>query len=165
MARSPALWLRFAALFLVFLVFSGCANKAKIYMDSLAAISLGMPNEEVQSKLGRTPKMEFPLEEAEECEVEVYSIVTGKDLVSSTIFLPGINGGPGRTQTIYNEVENLEPYFLLFKGGKLLYWGFLDEFGKSDDEEIRNLGPLIGQTYRQQVKAKKSSRQEVGGIS
>ena len=129
---------------------SGC-SKNVITMDRLADIHRGMSPDQVAAALeDRVPKTVLTLQESA-ASVAVYDMVTGSTTVTTTTYVAGVNGGPGTVQTRTMPVETTEPYFLLYRDEALLYWGFLDEYGRDEDPEVRELRDQIAETYQEYV--------------
>lgn len=116
---------------------AGCAGRSKLHMDTLAVLSRGISEIEVVQRLKKKPVMVLDLADSVKTRVEVFNMVTGTDMQQSTVFLPGVNGAPGHSMTTMTKVDITEPYFLLYRKGALNFWGFLDDFGRSEDPSIR----------------------------
>lgn len=132
---------------------NGCAGTSKLRMDSLASISLGLSPADLAQTLDKKPKMVLAIEDSTDTVAEVYDMVTGTEMVYGAIY-----AGPRNTIPTAKTVETTEPYFMLFRSGRLVYWGFLNEFGRAEDPEVRRLSTLIAETHAAEKKRRAQLR-------
>lgn len=131
------------ALIFTLLLLTGCASKSKLHMDSLAHIARGQSTKEVEQNLINSPSMTLEFEDPDNAKVQVFQMVTGTQTVQTSIYVAGVNGAPGYSIPTTSVVDVTEPYYLLYKVDSLVFWGFLEEFGRSEDEGIRKYRSLI----------------------
>jgi hypothetical protein len=171
----------FLALSLSFMV--SCATTSSlITQDALSSIRRGMPRGEfaatispapsspslLQGKKG--PRSAFAVEyESVTYPVEIYDMQTGTK--TETVYHPGMtvyhpiypHGGyttytPGYTTTV--QVPVTADYVFVFDQAGLMYWGFINELQKDDDQLISALAPLILAEYDNQVRMANEKRQK-----
>lgn len=90
------------------------------------------------------------LENHQEYTVFLYPMQTGTEKRQSTRYSPsassgmpsGAMGGGSFVTSTYDATVSTR-YAFVFKDDKLLFWGFLYEFGREDDETVANLGAKI----------------------
>ncbi len=145
-----------------FLLLTACASKSKLNMNSLASVSRGLSREEVAQRLAKKPSMNLTIEALTGTRVEVFDMVTGTETVYGSTYIAGVNGAPGYSIPTSHEVDITEPYFLLYHDDSLEFWGFLDEFGRSEDPEIRKYRPMISSAFEAEKERRNS--QEEGGL-
>ncbi len=142
---------------------TGCLKKnTNISMDSLSQISRGLSAEKVNKRLSQKPAMILRLNGQDKTIVEVFMMVTGTKTVQSSIYIMGVNGAPGYYLPTTNIVDVTEAYFLLYNDDQLEFWGFLEEFGRSNDQDIRKYRKMIESAYNAEnaKKAKKIEEEE-----
>lgn len=175
----------FGLFFLALLAFAmaSCATTSSlITQDSLSSVRRGMPRNEFtaaispaaesskQPQRGITPKSVFAVEyESETYPIEIYDMQTGTKTV--TMFHPGVTmyhpvypyGGyttvtPAYTSTI--QVPVSADYAFIFDKTGLIYWGFMNELQKEDDQLISALAPLVATEYENQIRIANEKRQK-----
>ena len=144
------------------LLLTACASKSKLNMNSLASVSRGLSGEEVVQRLAKKPSMILTMEDSTGTTVEVFDMVTGTETVYGSTYVAGVNGTPGYSIGTTSEVDVTEPYFLLYHHDSLEFWGFLDEFGRSEDPEIRKYRAMIEAAFNAEKERRNSI--EEGGL-
>jgi hypothetical protein len=165
-----------------FAVLSCTTTSSLITQDTLNSIRRGMPRDEFtesispaakrsnQTERTITPKSVFAVEyESATYPIEIYDMQTGTKTV--TQYFPGMTvyhpmypyGGyttttPGYTTTI--QVPVSADYVFVFDKAGLIYWGFMNELQKEDDQVISALAPLIATEYENQKRIADEKRQK-----
>jgi len=167
---------------LLALAMASCSTTSSlITQDNLSSIRRGMPRDEFTASISpatessrqpqreTTPRMVFAIEyETETYSIEIYDMQTGTKTV--TQYHPGITmyhpmypyGGyttttPGYTST--TQVPVSADYLFVFDKTGLVYWGFMNEVQKEDDQLISALAPLIVTEYENQKRMADEKRQ------
>lgn len=76
-------------------------------------------------------------EDGVEYQVQIFPMQTGTATTYSSIYVEGTY------IPISTSYPVSEDYAFLFREDSLLFWGFLHEYARSDDELIRRLAPII----------------------
>jgi hypothetical protein len=161
-----------------FAMVSCTTTSSLITQDTLNSIRRGMPRDEFtasispaaksskQAQRKTTPKLVFAIEyESATYSIEIYDMQTGTKTV--TQYYPGMyhpmypSGGyytPGYTTTI--QVPVSADYVIVFDKTGLIYWGFMNELQKEDDQLISALAPLVVTGYEDQKRIADEKRQK-----
>jgi len=150
-----------ASVLATILLLAACASKSKVNMNSLASVSRGLSGEEVAQRLDKKPSMVLTMEDSTGTKVEVFQMITGTYTAHGSIYVAGVNGSPGYSIPTTSEEDVTEPYFLLYHHDRLEFWGFLDEFGRSADPEIRKYRGMIDSAFKAE-KERRNSLDERG---
>jgi hypothetical protein len=111
-------------------------------MDQISSIEKGNSSDDVKKMLVKKHKSNFKISEnSEEYDVLIYDMQTGTEQRMGT----NMNPTTGVPTTFWYDVPVSEPYAFIFKNNKLLFWGFLNECGKEDNDTIVNLGIKINE--------------------
>jgi len=130
--RSLISVLKLSVLLLAVMIFSSCAKLSlPIKMDDIQTVERGIHYAKFRSLIKRKPTLSFSIQHKSLCyAVEIYAMLTGT-LTMLT--------GPAFWERFS------EDYVFVFHDDHLIYWGFLNEYHKSDDELVRQLAPLISE--------------------
>jgi hypothetical protein len=119
-----------------------------ITMNEIQGIHRGMAHEEFKLQVKIAPRSAFPLEhDGVQYAVETYFMQTGTRTQSNYVWTK--YGG----YTTTTQVPVYDDYYFVFDDKGLMFWGFMNEFQKSDDELVQQLAPQIA------TEAKEQSRQ------
>jgi len=124
----------------VALVFLGSCSS--IIMDELQFVERGMSTNDLFQMLGRNAYNVFTVVDPEdglEYQVRIFYMVTG----TYTTYDPGYYIGDKYIPGGYETYSVHEDFAFLFLEDSLLFWGFLHEFARSDDQRIMRLAPMI----------------------
>jgi hypothetical protein len=123
-------------------------------MNALQPLSRGISHEEFRKRITSTPKSEFPIEnKGVAYSVEVFSMQTGTNTVVTPQYVWNKYGG--YTMMVTRIVPVYADYFFIFDKTGLLYWGFMNELQKADDELVNQLASLISSKYNGKSSPKK----------
>jgi hypothetical protein len=123
-------------------VMSSCVTG--ITMDEIKNIQKQMSLSEFKTQVKKPPVKRLVIEhEGLKYTVEVYPMQTGTTTQSQYVY--NAYTKMGYTQTVI--VPVYEDYFFLYKDDGLLFWGFMADYQKSDDELIQKLAPEILAEY------------------
>ncbi|UCE73012.1 MAG: hypothetical protein JSV56_08205 [Methanomassiliicoccales archaeon] len=141
MTKNKVLRVGYIGLFLVFaLLISSCAKP--IRMNDIQAIEPGIEYDKFKSLVQRKPTSSFGIQhKGLSYSVEIYPMQTGTRTQAS--YVPTQYGG----HWVYHSVPVSEDYFFIFHNDRLIFWGFLNECHKADDELVRQLALLISEQY------------------
>lgn len=90
--------------------------------------------------VGQKPAKVFTVNDPDgglEYQVQIFPMQTGTATTYSSIYVEGTY------IPISTSYPVSEDYAFLFREDSLLFWGFLHEYARSDDELIRRLAPII----------------------
>jgi hypothetical protein len=129
-------------LMLVMMLFS-CVTG--IRMDDIQQVHRGMSHDEFKSQVTIASKFAFPIyHKGIHYEIEIYPMQTGTRTQSSYVWTQ--SGG----YTTFYEVPVYDDYTFVFDDKGLMFWGFMTELQKSDDELVLQLAPLISSKAKEQ---------------
>lgn len=130
--------MRLALIAAMLLLLVGCASH--LTMNKIQFVERGMATNSLSSMVEREPAIVFTVVDPEvglEYHVQIFPMHTGTATVYYSIYSEGmIIPFP-----IAYPVS--EKFVFLFCEDSLLFWGFLHEFARSDEQLIRRLAPLI----------------------
>jgi len=128
--------LKLSVLLLAVMIFSSCA-KPPIKMDDIQTVKHGIDYGKFKSLIKRKPTSSFSIQHKDLAyAVEIYPMQTG----TSTQYTYAPYAG-----VVPYTVHVSEDYVFIFHNDHLIYWGFLNECHKADDELVRQLAPLISE--------------------
>lgn len=141
MTKNGVLGVAYIGLSLVFaLLISSCAKPIK--MDDIQTIEHGIEYDKFTSLVPRKPTSTFSIQhKGLSYSAEIYPMQTGTRTQAS--YVPTQYGG----HWVYYSVPVSEDYIFIFHKDRLIFWGFLNECHKADDELVRQLAPLISEQY------------------
>jgi hypothetical protein len=163
-------------------IVSCTTTSSLITQDALTSIRRGMPRSEFTASISPAPGSSKQLHNETSPRsvfavdfggvsypVEIYDMQTGTK--TETVYHPGMpmyhpvfpHGGyttytPGYTSTI--QVPVSADYVFVFDQAGLLYWGFMNELHREDDQLISALAPLIATAYDNQKRIADEKRQK-----
>jgi hypothetical protein len=115
-----------------------------ITMDSIQSVHRGMSHEEFKAQVKMAAKSIFSVDlEGTEYKVEIYNMQTGTQ--TQTQFHYSKYG----SYTTTTQVPVYSDYVFIYDQN-LLFWGFLNEMQKSEDELVQQLAPVISAEYKKQ---------------
>lgn len=134
----------YIGLSLVFaLLISSCAKPIK--MDDIQTIEHGIQYDKFKFLVQRKPTSSFSIQHKNlSYSVEIYPMQTGTTTQSA--YVPSKYGG----YWVYYSVPVSEVYVFIFHNDRLIFWGFLNEYHKADDEFVRELAPLISEQFEKE---------------
>lgn len=127
-----------------------------IKMNTIGIIEKGNTCDQIRKMTRKKPKTEFSVSDSTGTyDVLLYHMRTGTYFVwhNSTTFNPftGVS-----SSTSYASTESTtEDFAFLFGNGRLIYWGFLNEFGKADDARAVALGSEINENINSKRKRRR----------
>ena len=135
-------YFQFVILIFTIVFFCGCATEP-ITIQQTNPIKKGVTVEAVNTLLKRNPDNDFIVKhKSEDYLVQVFQMVTGSTyqtrttyLYSTPVLIPVTIGVDVPT------VDNF--YFLYDENSKLVYWGFLADFAKEQDDLLREIHQRI----------------------
>ncbi|MBK9249028.1 MAG: hypothetical protein IPM69_13160 [Ignavibacteria bacterium] len=124
-------------------------------MDTIITLSKGASLKEVQSLISVDPKYSFLVRDhTSNYSIEVFPIQIGvkttqnsmygsnTGMSSSSIFTPTTSGRGEEKNDLASD------YFFMFdSSNKLIFWGFLQEFSKSEDVVVEGIASKIYEKY------------------
>lgn len=122
------------------LLLVGCAGP--LTMNKIQFVEQGMSPNNLSSMVDRKPAKVFTViapEDGREYEIQIFPMQTGMTTTYS-YYCTDPEGVPVY-QTMRYPVS--ESFAFLFYEESLLFWGFLHEYARSDDQLIRRLAPII----------------------
>lgn len=135
---------KFILLFCLFM-FQCYTAKNMIKMDQIQTIEKGNSIETVKSMFTEPPESEFTVsEQSKTYQILLYLMQTGTKKGATSV--PSPQGG--FTSITHNEPV-AEDYVFIFEDDNLLYWGFLHELGRSENDLIVSLGNKINEKLKQ----------------
>ena len=139
--KNGVLGVGYIGLSLVFvLLISSCANP--IQMNDIQAIEHGIEYDKFKSLVQRKPTSSFGIQhKGLSYSVEIYPMQTGTITQANYTFTQ--YGG----YWAYYSYPVSDDYIFIFHNDRLIFWGFLNEYHKADDELVRQLAPLISERY------------------
>jgi len=126
-------------LLIIVIIFVSCA-RPPITMNSIQSIEREMHYDRFKSQVTRKPISSFNIQHnGISYFIELYPMQTGIRTYSFYTYTP--YGG------YYTWTSNpvSEDYVFIFCDDRLMFWGFLNECHKADDELVRQLAPLISE--------------------
>jgi hypothetical protein len=118
---------------LVVMLFASC-SQPPIKMNQIQTIERGIDHQEFRSLVKRKPGSSFIVQhKGLSYTVEVHPMQTG----TRTSFAYTQN------TTVQYSLPVSEDYAFVFHKGRLIYWGFISDYYKADDELMRELAPQI----------------------
>ncbi len=133
--------LKLSVLLLAVMIFSSCA-KPPIKMDDIQTVEPGIDYGKFKSLIKRKPTSSFSIQHKDLAyAVEIYPMQTGTSTQYMYVYSP--YGG----NVVPYSVPVSEDYVFIFHNDQLIYWGFINECHKADDELVRQLAPLISEQY------------------
>ncbi|MBX7153538.1 MAG: hypothetical protein U0Y96_14490 [Candidatus Kapaibacterium sp.] len=130
-----------SALVMIVMLQSCAKNMASF--DEMKPIHKGMSPEDVSKMLDMNPKDMFKVTSGDKSyNVETYMLQTSQYTTSSSSYGPG-----GVTYTTTTTHSSASPMICLYYEKRLVYWGFMNDFSKSDESPISELAPLIYKEY------------------
>ena len=112
--------------------------------DDMNKIRKGMSPDEISTMLDLKPAHTITVQNNNrEYVVDMYKMKMSQ--VSSSSYSPGVGGRQGITTT--TTTVGSGTFLFMFSSGKLMYWGFMNEFSKDDDTEIAALAPKVYNEY------------------
>lgn len=137
--RLLTLVLKLCVLLFVVVTFASCA-KLPIKMDDIQTIEQGIDYGRFKSLVQRKPTSTFSIQHKDlYYAVEIYPMQTGTSTQYTYVYSP--YGG----YVVPYSVPVSEDYIFIFHNDRLIFWGFLNECHKADDELVRQLAPLISE--------------------
>ncbi len=140
-------------LFLFLAILSIALNSCKTYMgyDELRHLRKGMSARDAESEFDLEPKKIYTIRhEGATYQARRYDMQIGVSTTTTTDpGFVGTNGVYNYGTTTQKKSANTIGYLLLFRDDRLLYWGFLQEFSKSEDPNIFALSSEIKKLYYQ----------------
>jgi hypothetical protein len=122
-------------------------------MDKIQKIHRGMTLGEFHTQVTISPKQTFPIEYlGTKYDIEVYPMQTGTRTQIGYVW----NKYGGYTTTY--QVPVYDDYIFLFDEKGLMYWGFMNELQKADDELIQQLAPIIAEESKKQAELAKQQQ-------
>ncbi len=128
-------------------VFLGSCSSG-IRMTQIEFVELGMSARDLFSITDQDPCQVFTIvdpQEKLEYEVRIFLMVTGAESSPSGLWTQGMYIPITYTFPVH------ETFAFLFFQDSLLFWGFLHEFARSDDQRIRRLPPIIIQEAQRET--------------
>lgn len=105
--------------------------------NTIGKLEKGMTPERVYQITDMKPDKEFTIKVNEKSyTISVIDLQTGIS-VTTTNSGSGLPGSPNMTYT--ETTHHTNNFYLLYKSGKLRYWGMRNEYSKSEDPEIASL--------------------------
>ena len=120
------------------LVFLGSCSS--ITMDGLQSVERGMSTNDLFLMVERNAYKVFTVidpEDGLEYQVRIFFMVTGTQTYDCGSWIGDVWIPQECTHAVH------EDFAFLFFQDSLLFWGFLHEFARSDDQRIRRLAPTI----------------------
>jgi hypothetical protein len=137
------------------LALASCATSHLVTQDTLQPLRRGMTQAAFGVEITIPPKSTFAVEfEEASYPVEVFDMQTGTRTETSSHWVSMYPSG-GYMATSTYQVPVSEDYVFIFDEGGLMYWGFLNEMQKEDDEVVQGLAPLVVAEYQHQLKLEK----------
>lgn len=126
--------------------------KSMFTMDTIITLTKGMPVQEVRRMVDVDSKYSFRVTHlGNDYSVEVFPIQIGVKKTQRSYSAPGASSPSSPVfggQTVEERNDLSSDYFFLFDSkNKLLYWGFLQEFSKSEDSFIGEISSDIYTRY------------------
>lgn len=136
------LYLQLTVLLIGLVLLSSCRSTA--VFDELNALRKGMSSSTVQEELKLSPKSTFDINQnGKKYTAECYWLLVFSQ--SSTSYSPVVGTSSFTTTTTTSSTKSI--FVLLYEDNQLLYWGFLNEFSKSDDPKIAPLASRLHEEY------------------
>jgi hypothetical protein len=113
---------------------------SSIGMDDLQFVERGMSTNDVFLMMERNAYKVFTVVDPEdglEYQVRMFYMVTGTQTYDCGSWIGGVWIPQECTYSVHEE------FAFLFFEDSLLFWGFLHEFARSDDQRIRRVAPTI----------------------
>jgi hypothetical protein len=132
------------------LVLLGCGGRP-LTMNKIQFVEQGMSSSSLLSMVKEEPNKVFTVvDPASGLEYPVYMFYmqTGTKNIPSGYW----SGEIGMYIMQYDTVPVSEDFAFLFFEDSLLFWGFLTEFARSDDELMRRLAPIMVVEAKQPIK-------------
>lgn len=128
--------------FIMAVMLQSCA-KTMASFDEMKPIHKGMAPDDVSKMLDLNPKDMFKVSLGDKSyNVETFMLQTSQYTTSSTSYGPG-----GATYTTSTTHATTSPMICLYYEKRLVYWGFMNDFSKSDESPINEIAPLIYKEY------------------
>lgn len=129
-----------ASIVLVLVLSVGCSSYHVITMNEIQFVEGGMSSSSLSSMVKGKPYKVFIVVDPNgglEYQVHIFPMQTGSTTISSGYWIGNVYIAQVDT------VPVSEDFAFLFFQDSLLFWGFLHEYARSDDELIRRLAPII----------------------
>lgn len=125
---------------------TGCRSYATF--DDLSTIHKGMSPTEVAKMVDLKVKDYFDFSVGgNDYHVETYPLQLSEHSSTSSYSTPSGFGGGSVMHTTTTTTITTAPFICLFHKEKLVFWGFLNEFSKSEDKSIADLAPVLYNQY------------------
>jgi hypothetical protein len=142
-------FLQLSTFLIVLALISSCKSTATF--DEINALRKGMSSTTVQEKLELSPDYSFDISRnGRKYTGECYWITVFHETSSNSLSQSGMGGISGRGGTGFSgttTVSSKNIFVLLYDNNQLVYWGFLNEFSKSDDPILTPLANDIFTEY------------------
>lgn len=134
--------IQYVLIWISLLVLSSCKPEMAKF-DSLGFIERGMRKGDVEEKIGTPITKRFSFKSNNLAyDVSVISVIVGTLKKNKR---EGLGFGKSRDVIVVTEIY--DHMLLLYKDGKIHYWGFINEFSKCEDPEVTAVSPLILTEY------------------
>lgn len=138
---------------IIAVIFVSCATSPPIKMDQIQTIHRGIHYEKVTFLIKRKPTSSYTIQHKNVSYfIAIYPMQTGTK-TETMVFYSRYAGAIPYQVTI----PVSEDYVFVFDDDGLIFWGFLDECHKADDELVQQLAPLISQQYEKEKPKQKAS--------
>jgi len=145
-------YFRFVILIFIFTFFCGCATEP-ITMQQTNPIKKGFTDEEVNALLKRKPDNDFIVKyNSEDYLVQSFQMVTGSTYQTQTTYL--YSKPVLIPVTIGVDVPTIDNFYFLYdENSRLVYWGFLADFAKEQDDLLREIHQRIIEKIKESEEA------------